>query len=117
MNNKDLQNELSLILREENVFDMLLKLKAFEKDYKESDFYKQTHMKLMDAAKLVKTWNLINLDDVLAAIQRVINELDYSNLKSFLSEFTQALSADQKQFSEDVESLKQSDLLKALVSK
>lgn len=80
MNNTELELKVKEILSINNFFDMIEATMSFEKEYKQSSFYKQTKMPLMEVIKYSKTWYLANLDDMVELIQNKINQLDLSKL-------------------------------------
>lgn len=86
MNNEQLQNKIKEILSVNNFFDMIEMATAFEKEYKQSNFYKKAKMSLMDVLKYSKMWSLMNLDGLMKNIQAKINELDLSNLTNIISQ-------------------------------
>lgn len=86
MNNQELELRIKEILRINNMFDMILAAKAFESEYKKSEFYKATKMSLAEVIKNGKMWYTINLDDIYYKIQSMIDELDFSKLTSLLGQ-------------------------------
>lgn len=86
MNNQELTTKLQEILSNENYFDMIEAALAFEKEYKQSEFYKKTKMSLMDALKGQKVWQTINMKNVFGKIQEEINKLELSNLMNIITE-------------------------------
>ena len=86
MNNQELTTKLQEILSNENYFDMIEAALAFEKEYKQSEFYKKTKMSLMDALKGQKVWQTINMKHVFGKIQEEINKLELSNLMNVITE-------------------------------
>ena len=86
MNNQELELRIKEILRINNMFDMILAAKAFEPEYKKSEFYKATKMPLTEVIKNSKMWYTINLDDVYYKIQSMIDDLDFSKLTSLLGQ-------------------------------
>ena len=47
MNNQELELKVKELLAIENFFDMIIAVKDFEKEYKNSDFFKSTKMSLI----------------------------------------------------------------------
>ena len=86
MNNQELTTKLQEILSNENYFDMIEAALAFEKEYKQSEFYKKTKMSLMDALKGQKVWQTINMKNMFGKIQEEINKLELSNLMNVITE-------------------------------
>lgn len=62
MDNKELNIKFQEILSTKNFFDMLENAMAFEKEYKQSSFYKKTKLSLLEALKYHKVWMLLDAD-------------------------------------------------------
>lgn len=85
LTNEYLNNKLREILEEtDNFFDVLLKLKDFEKEYKQSDFYKITKINLMDLVKDARVFYLTNVKAISDKINDIINNLDAEKLADIL---------------------------------
>ena len=56
MNNQELELRIKEILSLENFFDMIEAAVDFEKEYKQSGFYKKTKMPLLEVIKNSKMW-------------------------------------------------------------
>lgn len=86
MNNEQLTLQTKEILSTENFFDMIEKAVEFEKEYKQSSFYKKTKMPLLEVLKYSKIWSLMNLDNIVQLIQSKINELDLSKFTEIIGQ-------------------------------
>lgn len=86
MNNQELELKVKELLAIDNFFDMIIAVKDFEKEYKNSDFFKVTKMPLIDVIKNAKMWYVINLNSVTAQIQNIINSLDFGNISGILDQ-------------------------------
>jgi hypothetical protein len=86
MNNQELELKIKEILSISNFFDMIESAIAFEKEYKNSDFYKKTKISLMEVIKEGKLWYKLSLEGIGAKIQDMINNLDLSNVNNILEE-------------------------------
>ena len=84
MNNKDLELKIKEILSIENFFDMIEAVVLFDKEYKQTDFYKNTKMKLSDVVKGAKLWYAFQLNDITNKIQKTIDNLDMSNVMNVI---------------------------------
>lgn len=62
MDNKELNIKFQEILSTKNFFDMLENAISFEKEYKQSSFYKKTKLSLFEALKYHKAWTLLDVD-------------------------------------------------------
>lgn len=80
MNNIDLELRIKDILDTKNFFDMIEKAVSFEKEYKQTNFYKNTHMSIMEVIKTAKVWYTIDFDNLLMVLQEKINKLDLSHI-------------------------------------
>ena len=94
MTNQELELKIKEIIKIENYFDMVVELSKFEKEYKQSDFYKITHQSLLDAVKNARIHYALQLDDLFNKIQEKVNTFDLSKLNELVDKFgDQLLSA------------------------
>lgn len=81
-----------------NIFDSYSKLKEFKKEYKQSDFYKSTHMPIQKAYKLFnqtlftqlyfKLKELIDPTLWSYKLNQVMEDIDDDSLNNFMSKIT-----------------------------
>lgn len=86
MNNQELELRVKEILSLENFFDMIEAAIDFEKEYKQSSFYKHTKMPLLEVIKNSKMWYIVNFDELLQTIQEKINQLDLSKFMEIIDQ-------------------------------
>lgn len=86
MTNKELETKILEILEIKNFFEMVLKAKDFEKDYKKSEFYSITRMSLMDVLKYSRIWYTLNLTTLKKDVQELIDGLSLENIQNILDE-------------------------------
>lgn len=98
MNNQELELKVKELLDINNFFDMIVTAKEFEKEYKNSDFFKVTKMPLMEVIKNAKVWYSINLDVIVNNIQRVIDNLDLSKLNQIIEQLGNTFTAENEEF-------------------
>ncbi len=67
-----------------NFFDVLLELKNFEKEYKQSDFYKITKINLMDLVRDARIFYLTNTQVISDKINAIVNNLDGEKIADIL---------------------------------
>ena len=70
----------------ENFFDVLLELKEFEKEYKQSTFYKTTKINLIDLIKDARIFYLTNTKVISNKINNIINSLDGEKIAAILDQ-------------------------------
>ena len=80
MDNKELELQIKKIIENDNMFDMIMAAKTFEKDYKTSEFYKTTKMPILEVIKNAKIFYLINFTTLQNKVQNMINNLDITKL-------------------------------------
>lgn len=107
MNNAELELKIKEIIAIENYFDMIIAVKDFEKDYKGSDFYKETKMSLVEVIKQAKLHYALQLSDLSSKIQKVINELNVDNLNSVLDQISGVFGKENTEIKESLEVLKE----------
>lgn len=87
LTNEYLNTRLHEILTQSsNFFDVILQLKEFEKEYKQSDFFKTTKMPLMEIAREAKIFYLTNTAILIDKLNKIIDGLDVDKLLAVLQE-------------------------------
>ena len=87
LTNEYLNTRLHEILTQSsNFFDVVLKLKEFEKEYKQSDFFKQTKISLFDLVNEAKIFYLTNTSILIDKLNKIIDGLDVDKLLAVLQE-------------------------------
>ena len=86
MNNQELELRVKEILDIENFFDMMESVVGFEKEYKNTSFYKKTKMSLFDVIKLSKAWYSLTLKNFGKTIQDIIDGLSLENISTILAQ-------------------------------
>lgn len=87
LTNEYLNTRLHEILTQSsNFFDVMLQLKEFEKEYKQSDFFKQTKMPLMEIVREAKIFYLTNTSILIDKLNKIIDGLDVDKLLAVLQE-------------------------------
>jgi len=92
-NNEYLNKKLSEIVEKDNFFDVILELKEFEKEYKQSNFYKTTKINLMDLVKDARIFYLTNTKHLTDKLNKIINSLDGEKIAAMLDEGASILEA------------------------
>lgn len=86
MNNQELESKVKEILGITNFFDMVEAAFAFEKEYKNTSFFKKTKMPLVDVIKNSKAWYALQLKDIKDKIQSLIDNIDITNIQSVITQ-------------------------------
>lgn len=82
MNNQELELKVKEILEITNFFDMVEAAFAFEKEYKNTPFFKKTKMPLIEVIKNSKTWYALQFEDVASKIQSLIDGIDVTSIQA-----------------------------------
>ena len=88
MNNQELELKIKEIVNMPNMFDMIIAAQNFEKEYKQSDFYKTTKMPLKEIIKNAKLYYIFSYQNMIERIQSLINDLDFNKVNSLLDQFS-----------------------------
>ena len=88
MNNQELELKIKEIINMPNMFDMIIAAQNFEKEYKQSDFYKATKMPLKEIIKIAKTYYIFSYQNMIERMQSLINDLDFNKVNSLLDQFS-----------------------------
>lgn len=87
LTNEYLNTRLHEILTQNsNFFDVVLQLKEFEKEYKQSDFFKTTKMSLFNLINEAKIFYLTNTTILIDKLNKIIDGLDVDKLLAVLQE-------------------------------
>lgn len=94
MTNKELFYYFSVVRQSDTVFDAYVELKGFKKEYKKSDFYKQTKMPLFKAYKLYldtfttqlfnKIADFLDIDKLSIKFSEFLDGVDENSLERFI---------------------------------
>lgn len=105
MNNQELELRIKEILANENFFDMMTAVFAFDKEYKGSEFYKVTKMPLCEVIEKSKIWYAIQPTEIKTAIQGIINGLDISNLYNLIEKMGSVFSEENAEIMNEIREL------------
>lgn len=106
MNNIELEQKIKELIMIENYFDLIEQVKEFEKEYKNSDFYKNTKMPLDKAIREARIHYALNFVEMGKQLQKVINNLDMSHLNELLDQIGETFGQENKEINEQLEVLK-----------
>lgn len=91
MTNTELELKVKEILQNENMFDLIENAVAFEREYKQSDFYRNTKLPFMEVIKYGKVFYGFNIKEIVTKaknyIQSMIDELDFSKINDLMDQF------------------------------
>lgn len=88
MNNQELELKIKEIINIPNMFDMIIVAQNFEKEYKQSDFYKATKIPLKEIIKNAKLYYIFSYQNMIERMQSLINDLDFNKVNSLLDQFS-----------------------------
>lgn len=106
MNNIELEQKIKELIEVENYFDFIEKVIEFEKEYKQSEFYKKTRMALKDVIKECRIHYGLKLDMLGKRIQKLINELDFTKVNELLDQFGDMFGQENAEIKESLEVIK-----------
>lgn len=91
MNNQELEIKVKELLAIQNFFDFIEAVKGFEKEYKNTDFYKNTKLPILEMIKNAKGFYFLQLDDLFVKLQEKIDGLKFNSVYSILDELSNVL--------------------------
>lgn len=106
MTNKQLEQKVEKFLEIENYFDFIEAVYDFEKEYKNSDFYKKTKMPLLAIIKEARWFYGLNVNKVFAKIQTLIDKLDLSHLMDLIEKVGTTYETENEQIMNLMDSMK-----------
>ena len=109
MNNYELELKIQEILDTKNFFDMMEQAVAFEKEYKQTQFFKNTKMPLQDVLKYSKAWYAFNFDSLAVKLQTMINELNFDKIQDIINQFGNIFDSENKEVASQLEQIKNMD--------
>ena len=89
MNNTELEIKLKELLNAKNYFDYALSVKEFEKEYKNSEFYKITKKPLKDVLFEARLHYFFTFDGIGGRVQEVIDSLTLEKLESIMDKMAE----------------------------
>lgn len=107
MDNKQLEQKIKEIIAISNYFDMEQAIISFNKEYKKSQFYKNTHKALKSVVKEAKLHYLMDINSFKNYLQNLINELDISKLQDILSQLAETYATENQDIMEIVKDFKE----------
>lgn len=106
MNNVELEKKILEIISEDNYFEMVMKAKEFEVEYKKSDFYKVTKKPLVEVIKECKIYYALQLKDLGTRIQQLINGLSLDKFNEALDQISSVFGQENAEIKEGLEIFK-----------
>lgn len=105
MNNQELQQAIQEILDKDNYFDAIEAASEFEKEYKNSEFFKKTKKPLKEVLREAKVFYTFNFKKLSEKVQTFINELDVSKLNSLFDQIAATFGQENQEINSQLESL------------
>ena len=106
MNNIELEQAILEIISEDNYFEMITKAMAFEKEYKTTDFYKNTKKPLMEVIKETKVFYALQLKDLGRYLQDILDTLSLENLNAIIDKASEILAKENSDIQDSLELFK-----------
>lgn len=106
MDNVELEEKVLEIIKEDNYFEMIMKAKEFEAEYKKSDFYKATKKPLTEVIKESKIYYALQLRDLGKYLQDIIDTLSTDNLNALLDKVNDIFTKENQDIQESLEVFK-----------
>ena len=109
MNNQELEQKIKEILSISNFFDMIESAVSFEKEYKNTDFYKKTKMSLFDIIKMSKVWYSFNIKELSSKVQSMIDSLNFAKVQSIIEQFGNVFSEENEEVANQLKQINEMD--------
>lgn len=101
-------NELVKTIADSNdICEAVLMIKNSDKEYKQSDFYKQTKIDLLNLVELYKKMNPINFNKLKDEIQNLIDNLSLNRVEELMNQFIGESEQLTQVFGEKIEGFKE----------
>lgn len=109
MTNTELELKVKEILQNDNMFDLIENAVAFEREYKQSDFYRNTKLPFMEVIKYGKVFYSFNIKELVAKLkdymQDMINNLDFSKVNDLMNQFGNIFADENNEVRSQIEEL------------
>lgn len=113
MTNIELEQKVKEIIAEENMFDMIEKALSFEKEYKQTSFYKTTKMPILSVIEKAKMFYFkINFDGLFDQLQEKINSLDLENINGLMDQMANVFANENNEIYNMINEVKDIDIFK-----
>lgn len=113
MTNIELEQKVKEIIAEENMFDMIEKALSFEKEYKQTNFYKTTKMPIVSVIEKAKMFYFkINFDGLFNQLQEKINSLDLENINGLMDQMANVFANENNEIYNMINEVKDIDIFK-----
>jgi len=106
MNNIELEARIRKICAIDNYFDLIDEMYAFEKEYKNSDFYKKYKKPLSEVVREARIHYMLQLKDLGDKIQLFIDNLSFENLNDILDKISKVFGEENADIKETLEVFK-----------
>lgn len=107
MTNKELEKKVKELLAIQNYFDFILAAKKFNKEYKKSDFYKQTHLSLKKVLGKAKIYYFLQMDDLFSRVQDKLDELNFDNVNNVINQIADVFGQENADITKAISTLKE----------
>lgn len=87
MTQQEINELVKTIAESDDICTAILMIKNNEKEYKQSDFYKQSKIDLMSLVEFYKKLNPINLNGLKEQVQELIDSLSLDKIESLFNQF------------------------------
>lgn len=106
MSNMELEQKIKEIYSIDNYFDMIIAIKDFEKEYRETEFYKKTKRPLDVVVKEARIHYALQLKDLSKKIQDMLNGLSLENISELLDKVGGVFEQENEDIKESLEVFK-----------
>lgn len=106
MTNQELELKLKELLQIKDYCEYAIAVKQFNKEYKQTSFYKQTKISLKRAIQEARLHYIFNIDNVIDKTQKFINSLNFENVQKIIDQFSEMYASENKDIAESIELLK-----------
>lgn len=85
MTNQELEKKIKELLKIQNYFDFMVAVKKFNKEYKKSEFYKQTHCSLKKVFERARIFYFLQMDELFSRVQDKLDGLNFDNVNDVIN--------------------------------
>lgn len=106
MTNQELEKKIKELLKIQNYFDFIVAAKKFNKEYKKTEFYKQTRCPLKKVLEKARIFYFLQMDELFSRVQDKLDGLNFDNVNNIINQLGDVFSQENTDIMKAISTLK-----------